>query len=187
MKTYEIIFSGFGGQGILFIGQLLSYAANNAGKAVSWLPAYGPEMRGGTANCMVVISDEAVNSPYVMRADALVAMNKPSVARFEQSVKPGGLLVANKDMLDARPARSDITILEVMADSDAESLGNSKVSNMVALGAFLGESGLFNIEEVADCLDHLIPLNRADLMALNKKALEIGYKYGVSGKEAQNA
>src|SRR5512139_3241904 len=133
----ELIISGFGGQGALFAGQILSYAASEAGKFVTWIPSYGPEMRGGTAHCTVVISDEPIGSPLVRRPTSVIALNLPSFQKYEGLVKPSGLLVYNSSLIDARPMRGDIRYAAVPANVIAEQLGNVRQANVVLLGAFL--------------------------------------------------
>ncbi len=181
MTPYEIIFAGFGGQGILFMGQLLAYAATQDGKQVSWLPSYGPEMRGGTANCMVVVSDQQVYSPLVLNPTALVAMNKPSLDRFEPAVKEKGLLVYNMDMIDRPPVRGDLGTLAIPADTVANKLDNPKSMNMVALGAFISASGLVSLDGALECLEKITPPHRKGTLAVNRAALEQGYALGAEG------
>ncbi len=142
----EVIIAGFGGQGVLFAGQLLAYSAMDEGKAVTWIPSYGPEMRGGTANCTVVISDEEIGSPFVKNPTAVIAMNLPSLDKFENLVAPGGVLVVNASMVDRPVAREDITVVNIPANDIAESLGSSRSSNMVLLGALLGNLDLLPLD-----------------------------------------
>lgn len=175
MKSCEIIIAGFGGQGILFMGQMLSYAANDLGLNVCWLPSYGPEMRGGTANCMVTYSDTEIYSPMVLKADVVVAMNKPSMVRFEKLLKPGGLLLLNTDMIDIEPTRTDVRIVRVAADSIAERAGNAKASNMVALGAFIRATGDITLEQVESTIHKKTPANRLSSIPVNIEALRQGY------------
>jgi len=129
MQT-EIIIAGFGGQGVLFGGQLLTYAAMDEGKEVTWIPSYGPEMRGGTANCTVVISDEEIGSPMVSNPQAAIVMNLPSLDKYEPLIKPGGVLVINESMVDRKPLRKDINVVMVKANDIAEKLGDRRLSNM---------------------------------------------------------
>src|SRR5512133_2324038 len=134
MQT-EIIIAGFGGQGVLFAGQLLAYAGMDEGKQVTWIPSYGPEMRGGTANCTVIISDDVIGSPLVLHPTAVIAMNRPSLDKYEPMVKPGGVLIINTSMVDRKAVRKDIKVVEVDANAMAEKLGDKRMSNMVLLGA----------------------------------------------------
>ncbi len=175
MSTMEMIIAGFGGQGILYMGQMLSHAANDLGKNVSWLPSYGPEMRGGTANCMVCISDEDVNSPLVLEPDVLVAMNKPSLVRFEKTVKPGGTLVLNRDLIDIEPARSDLRIYWVPADTIASELGNLKIANMAALGTLIGTLDIITLEQAVQTVSNNTPANKKNTLSVNLEALRRGY------------
>ena len=138
----QMIFAGFGGQGVLLMGQLIAYAGMVMGKEVSWMPSYGPEMRGGSANCSVVVSDEPVGSPRVEDADVVVAMNKPSLAVFEKSVVPGGLLIYNSSLIDVQPTRTDIRVAAIPANDIAAELGSAKVTNMVMLGALYGAADM---------------------------------------------
>ena len=134
--TEQIILAGFGGQGVLLAGQIIAYAGMNEGKNVSWLPSYGPEMRGGTANCNVVVSDEEVGSPVVVEADCLIVMNRPSLEKYEKDLKPGGLLLLDSDLIEIEPTRTDIKVIKVPANSLAEQAGSIKAANMVMLGAY---------------------------------------------------
>ena len=137
MQT-EIIVAGFGGQGVLFAGQLLAYAGMDEGKNVTWIPSYGPEMRGGTANCTVVVSDEEIGAALVLNPTGAIAMNRPSLDKYEELVKPGGVLVVNTSMVDRKTTRTDIKVIEVDANTIAENLGDKRMTNMVLLGALLG-------------------------------------------------
>ncbi len=134
----DVIMAGFGGQGVLLIGKMLAYAGMHEGKEVSWLPSYGPEMRGGTANCTVVISDRPVGSPVIRSPRAVLAMNLPSLDKFEPDVRPGGLLLINTSLIARKSTRDDVTIIDVPANEIANELGNPRGANMVALGAYLG-------------------------------------------------
>ncbi|MDF2570806.1 MAG: Pyruvate/ketoisovalerate oxidoreductase, catalytic domain protein [Sporomusa sp.] len=176
MGAYEVTISGFGGQGVLLIGQLLAYAANKAGHTISWLPAYGPEMRGGTANCMVVISDGEVNSPQIINPTAVIALNKPSVQRFEPLIKTGGLLIVNTDLVDIEIQRKDISVVKIAAGTIAEKLGSNKIVNMVALGAFIKASGIVSLNAILQCLENVIPAHRASMIEVNAAAIKTGYE-----------
>ena len=173
------LFAGFGGQGVLLMGQLLAYAGMLEDKNVSWLPAYGPEMRGGTANCSVNISDEPIGSPVVSKATTVVAMNRPSLDKFESSVQPGGNLFVNSSIIEGKITRSDINAYYVPCNELAEELGNGKVANMVMLGAYIAKTKCVDIENVLEALryklgakkEHLIPVNRE---ALLKGAASVG-------------
>jgi 2-oxoglutarate ferredoxin oxidoreductase subunit gamma len=144
MQT-EIIVAGFGGQGVLFAGQLLAYAGMDEGRNVTWIPSYGPEMRGGTANCTVVISEEEIGAAVVRNPMGAIVMNRPSLDKYEELVKPGGVLVVNTSMVDRKTTRKDIQVIEVDANTIAEKLGDKRMTNMVLLGALLGSrSGITN-------------------------------------------
>jgi 2-oxoglutarate ferredoxin oxidoreductase subunit gamma len=139
--NHEIVMAGFGGQGIMLIGTLLTYAGKYEGKAVSWLPSYGPEMRGGTANCAVCVSDDAIASPVVVEPTAAIVMNIPSFEKFHRTVVPGGALVINSSLIRAENVRRDISVYEIPANDEAVKLGSDRVANMVCLGALLGATG----------------------------------------------
>ncbi len=176
--TQEIIISGFGGQGVMLIGQLLAYAGMLEGKHVSWLPSYGPEMRGGTANCTVVVSDEPVGSPIVTRPDVAMVLNGPSLDRFEPAIQPGGLLIINSSMSQRAPERSDLEVLNVAATEIADELGDGRVANMVMLGALLGATNVVSIESVVRSLRKVLPERRHALIPLNELALGRGFALG---------
>jgi 2-oxoglutarate ferredoxin oxidoreductase subunit gamma len=170
----EIIISGFGGQGVLFAGQLLAYAALEAGMHVTWIPSYGPEMRGGTAHCTVTVSDEPIGSPLVRHPTSAIALNLPSFEKYEGLIKPGGLLVYNKSLVAAAPRRADIRYVGVPANVVAEELGNLRQANVVLLGAYLAVTGLLPLESVETALnDHLSERQRS-FLASNKEALRRG-------------
>lgn len=139
--AHEVLFAGFGGQGVLLAGRLLTYAGMIAGKEVSWFPAYGPEMRGGTASCSTIISDEEIGSPIVSKPTALVVMNAPSLDKFESSVRPGGVLIVNSSLIERQSTRTDIKVYYVPMNDIALECGNARFLNMVALGALIGATG----------------------------------------------
>ena len=155
--TQEILFAGFGGQGVLSMGMTLAYAGMIEGKEVSWMPSYGPEMRGGTANCIVIISDKQVSSPIVTKFDAVVALNQPSVDKFEKSVKKNGIMMYDSDSVIPQPSRTDLTLIPVAADRLASEMKNTKVKNMVLLGSFLGIIEIVSIASVVDALKRVLP------------------------------
>lgn len=165
------IFAGFGGQGVLLIGQLLAYAGMLEDKEVSWLPSYGPEMRGGTANCSVVISDEPVASPIVTKATSVIAMNRPSLDKFEANVQPGGSIFINSSIIDKKAERSDINAYYVPCNDVAEQLGNPRVANMVMLGAYIAKTKCVDIEDVLKALLYKLGEKKAHLIPLNREAL----------------
>ncbi|MGN1097469.1 MAG: 2-oxoacid:acceptor oxidoreductase family protein [Clostridia bacterium] len=177
MDNCEMILAGFGGQGILFAGKILAHAAMLKNKHLSWLPSYGPEMRGGTANCHVIIDDEPVGSPIIVRPDILVAMNKPSLDKFEDKVVSGGTVFADSSLIDRKVGRSDIRAVYVDATKIADSQGRKVLANMVMLGAVIRETGLFTIEEIKRAVEKAIPPKKAALMEPNIAAVTAGYNY----------
>ena len=168
------IFAGFGGQGVLLMGKLLAEAGMFEGKEVSWLPSYGPEMRGGTANCAVVISDKPVASPVVTMATSVVAMNRPSLEKFENSLLPGGKLFINSSIIDVKCDRKDVDVYYVPCNAIADELGNPKVGNMVMLGAYIEKTKCVDFETVLKALLETLGEKKAHLITLNRKALEAG-------------
>ncbi len=173
MQT-EIIISGFGGQGALFAGQLLSYSALDNGLQVTWIPSYGPEMRGGTAHCTVIISDDEIGSPVIRNPKAALVMNLPSLDKYEPLVETGGVLVVNTSLVDRNPTREDITVILVPANEIAEELGEKRLANLVMLGALLEHLDALSVEDVGDYLGIHIPEQRRNLLEGNLKALERG-------------
>lgn len=174
MKTTQFLFSGFGGQGILFAGKFLAYKGLIEGKQVSWLPSYGPEMRGGTASCSVIVSDGAVGSPIVSKPDVLVAMNLPSLDRFESSVVPGGMIFADSTLIERKTARDDVKAFYVPATKLASDNGYPTLANMILLGKILAELGEFNGEGVEAALAKVISAKHADMKEVNLNALRLG-------------
>jgi 2-oxoglutarate ferredoxin oxidoreductase subunit gamma len=176
MQT-EIIISGFGGQGVLFAGQLLSYAAMDSGLEVTWIPSYGPEMRGGTANCTVVIADEEIGSPFVKHPQVVLAMNLPSLDKYEDLVKPGGLIVVNSSIITREVNRTDIRVVRVPANEIAEQLGDKRVTNMVMLGAMLANQPVLTVEALEQAFAHHMPERLQKVIGMNVKAIKEGGKY----------
>jgi 2-oxoglutarate ferredoxin oxidoreductase subunit gamma len=173
----EMVFAGFGGQGVLSMGTMLAYAAMKEGKNVSWMPSYGPEMRGGTANCMVNISDEDISSPIVNAYDVGVVLNLPSLKKFEPKIKPGGTLIWESSIIKEPPTRSDIRAYALPAiQVAAEDLKNVKVMNMVVLGALIKVSRVVKKESILQALKETLPERYHHLIPLNEKALETGMK-----------
>jgi 2-oxoglutarate ferredoxin oxidoreductase subunit gamma len=175
----DVIMAGFGGQGILLIGKMLAYAGMHEGKEVSWLPSYGPEMRGGTCNCTVVISDRPVGSPVIRSPRAVLAMNLPSLDKFEHDVRPGGLLLVNSSLINRDPSRSDVTVVRVPANEIANSLGNPRAANMVALGAYLGATGAVSVAEVEAVVRETFSA-KPQLVDSNLLALHRGFEVGAA-------
>ncbi len=176
MQT-EIIISGFGGQGVLFAGQLISYAAMNCGKAVTWIPSYGPEMRGGTANCTVVVADEEIGSPFVQNPEAAVVMNLPSLIKYEPLMKKGGLIVVNKSMVDREVERKDIRVVYIDGNEIAETLGDKRMTNMVLLGGLLSNHPFLKLEDIEKALEEHLPVKHHKLLPQNYKALRKGAEH----------
>lgn len=172
--VHEVLMAGFGGQGVMSMGSLLAYAGMLEGKQVSWLPSYGPEMRGGTANCHVVISDEPVASPLVTEPTAAILLNRPSLDRFEKTVRPGGLLIYNSSLVDRVPERTDIRVVAIPANQVAEELGSARVANMVCLGAFRALTEAVSFSALMDSLRKALPVHRHDLIPVNEAALRRG-------------
>ena len=168
------IFAGFGGQGVLLIGKLVAYAGMDEGRNVSWLPSYGPEMRGGTANCSVVVSDDPIASPVLSMADCVIAMNTPSLDKFEANVLPGGKLFINRSIIDKKATRTDIDVYYVPCNDIADQLGNPKVLNMAMLGAYLEATKVVGVESVLQALLHSLGEKKAHLIPLNRQAIEMG-------------
>jgi 2-oxoglutarate ferredoxin oxidoreductase subunit gamma len=177
MQT-EIIISGFGGQGALFAGQLLAYTGLDHGLHVTWFPSYGPEMRGGTAHCTVILSDEEIGSPVVKNPSAAIVMNIPSLEKYEPLVAEGGVLVVNTSLVDREPTREDIDTIQVPANEIAEELGEIRLSNLVLTGALMERLGVLTIEQIGSSLGVHIPEHRRNLLEANLEALSLGAEYG---------
>ena len=181
-KNPEIKAAGFGGQGILLLGLGIAQTGMLEGYNVSWIPSYGPEMRGGTANCHVHVSEEPVGSPLVDDPTVLIAMNRPSLEKFEKDVQPGGLIVYDSSLIDIKPSRTDIETMAIPATKMADELGNTRVANMIVLGAYLGYTHTLNLETVFETLKHII--SRKRLIDINKQAVEKGYQFGENLQKA---
>jgi 2-oxoglutarate ferredoxin oxidoreductase subunit gamma len=176
MQT-EIIISGFGGQGVLFAGQLISYAAMGIGREVTWIPSYGPEMRGGTANCTVVVADEEIGSPFVKNPEAVIVMNLPSLDKYESLVKPGGVMVVNTSMVNREVERKDIKVVYIQGNEIAEELGDKRMTNMVMLGGMLANHPFLKIEDIEKALREHLPEKHHKLLPMNYKALRKGAEH----------
>jgi 2-oxoglutarate ferredoxin oxidoreductase subunit gamma len=172
--TEEIIIAGFGGQGVLSMGQVLSYGSAVEGKEISWMPSYGPEMRGGTANCITIVSDTKISSPIISHFDTAIILNQPSMDKFESKVKPGGLLIYDSTNILNPPTRKDIDIVAIPAADEANRLNNSKVMNMIMLGAFLAKKPLISIDSAVEGLKKVLPERYHHLLDLNKQAMTAG-------------
>ena len=177
MATTQFLFSGFGGQGILFAGKFVAYKGLTEDKQVSWLPSYGPEMRGGTASCSVIISDEPVGSPIVQKPDVLVALNLPSLDKFENDVKPGGYIFADSTLIERKVNRDDVNVFYIPATGLASDNGIPTLANMIVMGKMLKELGDYSAEGIENGLSKVISAKRADMKELNVKALELGANY----------
>jgi 2-oxoglutarate ferredoxin oxidoreductase subunit gamma len=181
MQT-EIIIAGFGGQGVLFAGQLLAYSGMEHGLEVTWIPSYGPEMRGGTANCTVIISTEEIGAPIVRAPKALVAMNRPSLDKYEATVKPGGVIVVNTSMVDRPAKRTDVTVVALPAGDIAVRTGDKRLTNMVMLGALLANLPVIPLEVIERAITDHTPARHQLLVPYNLKAIRAGADYLVAEK-----
>lgn len=177
-----ILIAGFGGQGVLSTGQLLAYAGMKENKHVAWIPSYGPEMRGGTANCGVTISDRPISSPVVSEPTVLIAMNRPSLEKFEPAVVPGGLVLVNSSLIHIQTKRGDIKTVYVPANDLAESLGDGRVANNIILGVLLEMTGVVSTESVLEALKDVLPPKRHNLIPINREALEKGRQLAMEFK-----
>lgn len=173
----EIILAGFGGQGVMSMGQMLAYAGMIEEKNVSWIPSYGPEMRGGTANCAVVVTAGEIGSPIVTEPDVVIAMNLPSMDKFESKLKPGGILIYNSSLIDREGGRDDIIVIAVPANEVANELGNSRIANMVIMGTLLAKTNVVSTDSIKAALRKVLPSHRHDLLEVNENAMERGAEY----------
>ena len=176
MQT-EILIAGFGGQGVMFAGQTLTYAAMDKGKEVTWIPSYGPEMRGGTANCTVVIADEEIGSPLVNNPPAVIVMNLPSYDKYEPLVKSGGVLVINSSMVDRGAKRDDITEIFIPANDLAEEVSERRLANMIATGALLAALPVLKVKDLEEALNQHMPGRHKHLLQKNFEALRKGEEF----------
>ena len=183
----EILIAGFGGQGVLFSGQVLAYAAMDTGKEVTWIPSYGPEMRGGTANCTVVIADEEIGSPLVERPPAVIAMNLPSLDKYEGLVQPGGVIIVNESMIDRKVTRDDVTVIYVPGNEMAEACGNRRLLNMVLTGALLAAYPVLNLDDVKTALKGHLPAKHQKLIPNNFDAMDKGFTHAKAQLEGMPA
>jgi 2-oxoglutarate ferredoxin oxidoreductase subunit gamma len=178
----EVVFSGFGGQGALFAGQLLTYAGMDAGWQVTWIPSYGPEMRGGTAHCTVILSDQPIGSPIIRNPTVAVVLNPPSMEKYESLVKPGGVLVINSTLVKQRTSREDIQAVYVPANDLASDWGNVKMANVVLVGAMLAKRPIVPLEAVEKVLDEHLVGKKQRFIEPNKHALRRGAQYALTGQ-----
>ncbi|MDR1892020.1 MAG: 2-oxoacid:acceptor oxidoreductase family protein [Oscillospiraceae bacterium] len=170
----KLIIAGFGGQGVLFLGKVLAYAGLTDGKEVSWLPSYGPEMRGGTANCSVCVSDQPIGSPLVTRPNVFVAMNLPSLDKFIDRTQPGGLVILDSSLINKKADREDVTVLEIPATRLADEQGLHGLANIILLGKLFKETMPCSYESLKKGLEKSIPSRKQHLLAANLKAVELG-------------
>jgi len=182
-KEHEIIFAGFGGQGVLSMGRLIAYAGMIEGKEVSWMPSYGPEMRGGTANCIAIVSDARISSPIISKFDTAILLNQPSIDKFEKAIKPGGLLIYEKSTAVHPPTRTDIEIVCIPGNEEAAKLDAKQVANMFMVGAFLEKRPILKDETIIAALKKALPPRRHNLIPLNEQALLRGRELA---KQAEN-
>jgi 2-oxoglutarate ferredoxin oxidoreductase subunit gamma len=174
-KNMNIMLAGFGGQGVLFAGKVIAQAVLNEGLEVSWMPSYGPEMRGGTCNCAVCLSERPIGSPLVTEPDVLVAMNAPSLTKFMDAVKPGGIILVDQSLVEACPERKDITFAALPASQMAEDNGLRTLANIILVGHLLAMTGFSTLDTVKEAIEHSVSAKHQDLIESNKKALELGY------------
>ena len=177
MKTTQILLAGFGGQGVLFTGKFLAYKGLVQDKQVSWLPSYGPEMRGGTCNCSVIISDTPVGSPIITNPDVLVAMNLPSLQKFVNTVVPGGKIFVDSALIDAKVERTDVEVFYVPATQMAKDAGFSTLANMILMGKVIKETQAVRFDNNLETLKSFIPAKKEKLIDINCQALQAGYDF----------
>ena len=177
MKTSKILIAGFGGQGILFSGKALAFTGLKAGMEVSWLPSYGPEMRGGTANCSVTLSDVPIGSPIVDKPDVLIAMNLPSLEKYLFETEKGGFIVYDSSLISKDVSREDVSIFGIPATKLASDNGLNGLANMIIMGKAIKETNVLTLEQLKNSLTQMVPAKKAELLEKNLKAIEIGYNY----------
>ncbi len=177
MRHEETVFAGFGGQGVLFAGQLLTYSGMAEGLYVTWIPSYGPEMRGGTANCTVIVSEETIGAPVVRNPTAAVIMNQPSMEKYDPLMKAGGIMIINSSLIGLKSERDDIRVLYVPASETATQLGNVRMANMVALGALIEATGLVSYDTVMQQLDEHLSSRQRKWLEPNGEALKKGIDF----------
>lgn len=177
MSTNQVLIAGFGGQGVLFAGKFLAYKGLMEGKNVSWLPSYGPEMRGGTANCSIILSDNAVGSPIVNNPDTLIAMNLPSLDKYEGAVNAGGQIFVDSTLIERKVERTDVDVFYIPATQMASDAGIPTLANIILMGKVLKENPLVSFDNINDALKKVVSARKQDLFDLNLKALEMGYNY----------
>jgi len=176
------LFSGFGGQGVLMMGYVLATSAMRDGMNVTYLPTYGAEVRGGTANCTVVVSDEEIFSPVASTLDYAVIMNKPSLVKYEGMVKQGGVIFLNSNLVETSPSRDDVDVVKVPANDIAKELGSDRTINMIMLGALVGKTGITTQDSILSGLADIVKAKNASMMELNRKGMDRGVEYGLGKK-----
>ncbi len=172
-----IVIAGFGGQGVLFAGKFLAYTGLIEDRKVSWLPSYGPEMRGGTANCSVILSDSPVGSPIVSNPDILFAMNKPSLEKYENKAKEGAVIIVDSTLIDKKVERTDVKTFYIPATQMAKDIGAPTLANMIMVGKMIKETQIVSIDNIPAGLKKVIPARKADMLDINLKAVKAGYDY----------
>ena len=172
----KVILAGFGGQGVMFLGKLLAYAGMGSDLELCWIPSYGPEMRGGTANCSVILSDEEIHSPVIDKADGAIVLNKPAYEKFSSRIKPGGVLIVNSSLAKIENPRTDIKIVEIPATEIANELGNSSIANMVCLGALIPSLNLVDLPKIEKAIKKLTS-KRPDTFDSNLNAINKGIEF----------
>ncbi len=177
--TKKTVFAGFGGQGVLMMGYVYAVSAMRDGKEVTYLPSYGAEVRGGTANCTVVVSDEEIFSPVASAPDYAVIMNRPSLNRYEGMIKKDGIIVLNSSLVDRDPSRDDLDVVRVPANDIARKLGSDRTINMIMLGAFVTKTGITTLESIMNGLTEIVKGKKASVMKLNRKGLDMGAEYAL--------
>ncbi len=175
--TKQILIAGFGGQGVLFAGKFLAYKGLFEDKQVSWLPSYGPEMRGGTANCSIIVSDEPVGSPIVSNPDVLIAMNLPSLDKYEAAAVKNAVIVVDSTLIERKVERKDVNAFYVPATKMAMDMGAPTLANMILLGKVIKESGVVAMDGIEEAMKKVVPPKKADLIEINLKAIRLGYEY----------
>ncbi len=176
-KTTKILIAGFGGQGILFTGKAMAYTGLKAGMEVSWLPSYGPEMRGGTANCSVTLSDTPIGSPIVDKPDILIAMNLPSLEKYLYETEKGGYIIFDSSLISKQGVRDDVVTVGIPATKLASDNGLDGLANMIILGKVIKETNVLTLQQIKDSLSQMVPAKKAELLQNNIKAIELGYNY----------
>ncbi len=175
--TTQLLIAGFGGQGVLFAGKFIAYKGLLEGRQLSWLPSYGPEMRGGTANCSVILSDEPVGSPIVSNPDVLIAMNLPSLDKYEDAVVPGGMILVDSTLIERKVKRTDVKVFYVPSTALAAEIGAPTLANMIMVGKFIKESGAVAYDNLEAALKKVVSARHADLFDINLGAINCGYNY----------